>query len=217
MSGTIIVSIIFLSLAAILGLSSWLSSKPYVPPAPATKSYAWLWWPVLIIILAGLIWFGYKHLQPQTATVPRTSTPKAHAPVVRKVFTPLILEATAYNKAASQGVKDSKETTPPEAFVKGGGEITFSFFVGTELPKDKSVLVKATLIPDTASPQTHLGDPVFSIGNSPDLKILLRGGPQEIILGCPARDLKKGKNFFSYKSRGMPFKISGNIRVYLSL
>jgi hypothetical protein len=200
---------------------SWHTSQAapaQLAPAPTVDSggvsFKTIWpylWPTLLIgaiLYLGWTWSG------------RTPTHKAGpAPQTRQQVAPhlsLTLDPLSYNRKMSTGIEENKDISPPEIIVLEGGRIVFSFFSNQDLPRDKSVLVKAVLVPVSENPQLHGGDPLFSIGDSPNQKIILRGGSQEIVMGCPAREIKQGKNYFSYESRGEKFKIAGFIKIQLS-
>ncbi len=213
-------------LLVVLIIKNW-TSKATPRSTPATQAVptstpakrSWGWGVVVAISLLGLAGLGIWALWYAPTSTPPTARREGWMcrPKIKSFPFPLILDPISYNKELSLGVEESKEASPPEIIVREGGRAVFSFFVGESLPSNKSVIVRATLIPEVTSPQTHLGDPRFSIGDSSNQKILLRsGGPQEIVLGCPAREVKRGENYFSYNSEGMKFKISGFIRVGLS-
>lgn len=187
------------------------------PLTPATGKQIPAWgWALLITLLAVGVWLAaswWTHTSLRHQTASKVQTPAAQ-PKKLHSFSPLTLDATSFKKA-SQGVEDEK-ATPPEVTVREGGEVFYSFVIGERLPEDKSVIVTATLVPEAGGSYLPESDPVFSIGESLNQKIILRGGPQEIRLGCPARELRMGENFLSYRSKGNKFKILNPLRVELS-
>lgn len=206
-----ITALAIFALGASLGIASLRASRssayrpstPAVPaaapvtattptPAPSLKSRSWLWWPVVILGLAGLGWWGYKNFPPVAPVPPQTrQLPQERIPQKYKTAAKLAEERstglTLVGKVPPLGDTHFVITNGGKALLSADialNEISGTAYFKSYISRDYPGAICLEVNGLTFS-EFHKG-----------------GGRAGIIFSFPAQNLSFGKNNFVLSSPG---------------
>lgn len=179
-----------------------IHSPPPPAPAPAatTKSYSWLGWVAVILVIALLSWLAYKQLQLPPASVAPVHTPKPNL----QQF-PVVIDPLQYDRTKSRGVRVENIDGATWIIIDPKGELVYEFNLTGNVESQISINFYRHF-----TESQYVG---FRVNDIRHKKIFIPTTSGLSCYGIEARTLRPGKNEIIFVSEGGRINMNGDRKI----